>query len=122
MPRSDAPTLAYRVPRHRWPEAWLRLHSHGAAFTTTACHWRPFGGSFVDVLVRPTEASLLADLAQRLPAAAPDPWPAPRLRARAAAHLWRGLGDASELPAPPADWTDDDPLADAVLAAMEAPK
>jgi len=30
MPRADGPSVAYRVPRHRWPEAWLRLHTRGA--------------------------------------------------------------------------------------------
>ncbi len=102
--RDEAVAVAYRVPRHRWPECWLRLHSRGATFTTTACHWRPFGGSFVDVLVRSADVSLVADLAQRLPAAEPDPWPAPRLRARAAALLWRDLGDVGQLPTPPSDW------------------
>jgi hypothetical protein len=115
MPRADGPSVAYRVPRHRWPEAWLRLHTRGATFTTTRCD--PLPGGHVDVLVRPADASLLGDLGERMPATR-DPWPGP-LPARAGADLWPRLGAVGQLPNPPRDWAGDE-LAAAVLEALEA--
>ena len=116
MPKRDAPTVAYRVPRCRWPAVWNLLHDRRAPFTTTRC--APHVGGHVDLLVTPADAGVLGHLAQRLEAAR-DPWPPKRLRARQGRDAWAALGDAGELADPPPEW--DDALADAVLAAMGAP-
>jgi hypothetical protein len=114
--RNGETLIAYRVLRYRWPTVWNVLTDRKAVFTTTTCV-SCYGGH-LDLLVRATDAGALGHLAERLPATL-DPRPPQRLRARAGATKWATLSDASELPNPPDAWNAD-PLADAVLTALEA--
>jgi hypothetical protein len=120
MPRGEAPTVAVRCPRHRWPECWLALSSRKINFATTRATAFDLdrGGGFVDVLVPPAAVGLVGHLVTRLDRGH-DPWPGP-LPARAGADLWPQLGAVGQLPNPPRDWTGDDPLAAGVLEALEA--
>ena len=122
MPRGEGPPVSVRCPRHRWPEAWLELSSRKIAFTTTRSSSFDIdrGGGHVDVLLPAAAVGLVAHIVTRLETA-PNPWPG-RLRARQGRDLWAQLGDEGQLPNPPADWIDpdEDPLAAAVVEALEA--
>ena len=114
---SPHPDRLILCPRYLWPSAWRILTDRRAAFATGTTRHAPHASGTIEVLVTRAGAALLDRLGLEVAGPARDPWPAARLRPNGARIPWRELRDDSELPAPPADWTDD-PVADRVVAAL----